>query len=156
MRTSRFIAWCTFFLILLLVGGIMASRSTYRVRCVWIIPSGYRGWVLVEQGNANCSPGKFTLTSVTFSIDSSGHGCYSTPLPKASEFLSFWELDSQGRRHELHFGRPGVGGQIWEYSDGSLAQEREFFYATEFFVGTEAEYHDALKTRPKWWLEHRP
>jgi hypothetical protein len=56
-------------------------------------------------------------------------------------------------------GSPGNGGQIWKFSNADEAAEGDksvFFYATEFFVGTEAEFQNSQATRPKWWLERRP
>jgi hypothetical protein len=86
-------------LIFLLVSlALLVGCGSYRVISAWEVPKGYRGWVLVEQSNPKCPPAKFTLTKVIFTVDSSGHGCVSTPLPKASELLTFWEVDSEGIR----------------------------------------------------------
>jgi hypothetical protein len=49
-------------------------------------------------------------------------------------------------------GSPGNGGQIWKFSNTDEAAEGDksvFFYATEFFVGTEAESQNSQATRPK-------
>ena len=147
----------TFYLsVLQLLSLIMLSAGcgSYRVISAWEVPKGYRGWVLVEQSNPKCPPAKFTLTKVIFTVDSSGHGCVSTPLPKSSELLTFWEVDSDGHKHELRMG-PGNGALIWQYEDAGASNEfvsiRE---ATQFFVGTEAEFNVAQKTRPKWWLQN--
>jgi len=130
---------------------LLSGCGTYRVRSVWEVPQGYRGWVLVERANPRCQPAQFTLTSVVFRVDSSGHGCTSTPLAKASQLLSFWEIDSLGRKHELP---SSPGGLIWGFSNAAASNEfvsiRE---ATEFFVGTEAEFDAAQQSRPKWWLQ---
>jgi hypothetical protein len=124
------------------------------VKSAWELPQGYRGWVLAEEANPKCPPAKFTFTTVVFNIDSTGHTCTSTALPKGPQFLTFWEIDSKGQRHELRTGSSGDGRQIWGFSDGQASNEfvriRE---ATEFFVGTEQEFHNAQQERPKWWLD---
>jgi hypothetical protein len=124
-----------------------------------VIPSGYKGWVFLERANPDCHAGTSTLTSVIFIIDSSGHGCTSTPLAQGPQILRFWKMDERGQKRKLHIGSSGKGGDIWHYTDGSMAQAGKFgkfLYVTEFFVGTEAEYQEGLKNRPKWWLERKP
>lgn len=149
----------TVLLVLALSLGLMVSCGSYRVMQDWELPSGYHGWVLVERANPKCPPAVLTFTSVTFKVDSSGHGCTSTPFLKRFQLLRFFELDSSGHRHELRMGSAGNSGQIWEFNNSEEAAEGDkspFFYATEFFVGTEAEFKVAQKTRPKWWLGRRP
>ena len=141
--------------LLILVVFLLLTEScgSYRLRSVWEVPNGYRGWVLIERANPRCKAAKLTFASVVFEIDSSGHGCTSTALPKASQFLIFWEGGTHGQGRELQSGYPGNGGQIWGFRDAEEGDEAgTFFTATEFFVGTEMEYRDAQKTRPKWWL----
>jgi hypothetical protein len=146
-------ATCLIFLSISLV--LSGGCGSYRVISAVEVPKGYRGWVLIEQSNPKCPPAKFTLTKVIFTVNSSGHGCVSTPLPKASELLTFWEVDSEGHKYELRMGSGSNGGLIWAYSDAAASNEfvsiRE---ATQFFVGTEAEFKVAEKTRPKWWLQN--
>lgn len=145
-------------LVLLLSVAYWRGCGSYRVRSDWELPQDFHGWVLVEQSNPNCPKARFTFATVIFSVDSSGRGCVSTPLPKAPQHLTFWEMDAQGRRkRELRWGAPGNGGEIWDFSDAQASNEfvsiREM---TEFFVGTEAEYNASLKDRPKWWLKNVP
>ena len=137
------------------LGFTVGSRS-YRVMEDWELPSGYRGWVLMERANPKCPPAALTFASVTFKVDFSGHGCTSTPFFKPPKYLRIFELDSSGHRHKLGMGSPGHGGQIWEFSNAAEGNESVFFYATEFFVGTEPEFQSSRQTRPKWWLGRRP
>jgi hypothetical protein len=133
--------------------GCMVSCRPYRFMQDWELPSGYHGWVLVERANPKCPSAVLTVTSVTFRVDSSGHGCTSTPIFEGPQYLRFFELDSLAHRHELHVGSPGKGGRIWEFVNGEETAEGDkspFFYATEFFVGTEAEFQNSQATRPKW------
>ena len=143
--------------ILVLFLASTVGCGTYRIAQDWELPTGYRGWVLVEWANPKCPSARVTLMSVIVKVDSSGHGCISTPVPKGSQFLRFYELDSSGNRHKLRMGYRG-NGQIWEYSNGDEASENELpsFYGTEFFVGSEAEWRSSQKTRPKWWLSITP
>lgn len=129
--------------------------GSYRIASVWEVPVTYHGWVLVERGNPRCPAPKLTVTSVIHRIDASGHGCFSDRLPKGPQFLSFWEVDPPLRRSELHFSA-GSGRRIWEFTEGEEGGESVFFVATQFFVGTEAEFREGSKNRPKWWLEHSP
>lgn len=149
------------FALLLVVLASMAygeGCGSYRVRSDWELPQGFHGWVLVEQSNPNCPKARFTFATVIFRVDASGRGCVSTPLPKAPQYATFWEIGAQGRRkRELRFGAPGNGGEIWDLSVAQASNEfvsiRE---ATQFFVGTEAQYNASLKDRPKWWLKNVP
>jgi hypothetical protein len=146
-----------FSIVLLLSFVLWKGCGSYRVKSAWELPQGYRGWVLVEEANPKCPPAKFTFTTVVFNIDSTGHACTSTRLSKGPQFLTFWEIDSKGQRHELHTGSSGDSRRILGFSDAQASNESvKIREATEFFVGTEAEYHTALKSRPKWWLERLP
>ena len=143
-------------LIFLVISLVLSGGcGSYRVISAVEVPKGYRGWVLVEQSNLKCPPAKFTLTKVIYTVNSSGRGCVSTPLPKEPELLTFWEVDSEGHKYELRMGSGSNDGLIWAYSDAAASNEflsiRE---ATQFFVGTEAEFKVAEKTRPKWWLQN--
>ena len=146
-----------FSFVLLLSFVLWKGCGSYRVKSAWELPQGYRGWVLVEEANPKCPPAKFTFTTVIFNIDATGHACTSTSLPKCPQFLTFWEIDSKGKRHELRTGSSGDRGQIWGFNDAQASNEfvkiRE---ATEFFVGTEQEFQNAEQTRPKWWLNPQP
>ncbi len=142
-----------FSFVLLLSLGLWKGCSSYRVKSAWELPQGYRGWVLVEEANPKCPPAKFTFTTVIFNIDSTGHACTSTSLPKSPQFLTFWEIDSKGQKHELRTGSPGGRGQIWGFNDAQASNELvKIREASEFFVGTEQEFQNAQQTRPKWWL----
>lgn len=75
-------------------------------------------------------------------------------LPLTSNGLNTYVFctDTSGHRHDLRMGSPGNGGQIWKFSNTDEAAEGDksvFFYATEFFVGTEAESQNSQATRPK-------
>jgi len=156
MRNARTKMLTLSLLLALLVGLALAKGcGSYRVTSVWELPASYHGWVLVELGNPKCPPAKLTLTSVVQKIDASGHGCFSNHLPKGPQFLSFWDVDPQSRRSKLPLS-PGSGRRIWEFSDGEEGRESVFFEATEFFVGTETEFREGSKNRPKWWLDHSP
>lgn len=144
----------TVLLLLALSLELVTGCGSYRVMVDFEIPSGYRGWVVVERANPKCPPAVLTLTSVVLKVDPSGHGCTSTPLPKGPQHMRFWELDSQGHKRELRLGYPGNGGQIWDYSSGGMTSSDESFparEAIEFFVGTEVEFQSGKETRPKWW-----
>jgi hypothetical protein len=130
----------------------MGACGSYRVMQIWELPKEYRGWVLVERANPKCRPAKLTFFTVVFEVDSSGHGCTSTPLPKGPEYLMFRQIDSKGGR--LRMGHPGKGGEIWAFSDAQASNEfMSIREATQFFVGSEEEFQIGAKTRPKWWLE---
>ncbi len=129
--------------------------GSYRLRAEWELPRGYHGWVFVERSNPGCPAARLTPTAAVFSVDSTGRGCSSTPLPKNSPFITFWEVDSHGYKRELKLGSPGDGGQIWGFGDYQASSAglpvRE---ATVFFVGTEKEFASCQGPPPRWWLEH--
>jgi hypothetical protein len=144
------------FLILMVSLGFTAGCGSYRATQDWELPSAYHGWVLVELANPKCPPAALTFTSVTLKVNSSGHGCTSTKIFDRPQYLRVFELDSLGHRLKLRMGSPGKGGQIWAFSTASEG-ESDFFYATEFFVGTETEYQSSSRqTRPEWWVGRRP
>jgi hypothetical protein len=144
-------------LIVVLSFGLTVGCGSYRVIQDWVVPSEYHGWVLVERANPKCPPALLTFTTNTFKVDLSGHGCTSTQIFKGPQYLRVFQLDSTGVRHELRIGSPGNGGQIWQFSNAAEGNESgNFFYATEFFVGTEAEFRSSQTTRPKWWLGRTP
>ena len=141
-------------LILVFSLRLVVGCGSYRAMEDFEIPSGYRGWVVVERANPNCPPALITFASVVLKVDPSGHGCASTPLPKGPQHMRFWELDLQGHKRELRLGYPGNGGQIWDYSSGGTSSSDETLpsrEAIEFFVGTEVEFQSSKETRPKWW-----
>ena len=106
VAAARFDMWWTrtkalaLSLACLLLLVLSAGCGSYRVMSAWELPQGYRGWVLVERSNPKCPRARLTSTMVVFSVNSSGHGCTSTPLAKGLQRLTFWEIDSQGRRQE--------------------------------------------------------
>src|SRR5260370_5145847 len=149
-RTKMLVPRLLAFLLLI---ALARGCGSYRFTSVWEVPVSYHGWVLVEQGMSKCPPAKLTLTSVVHRIDASGHGCVSNHLPRGPQYLSFWDVDPQGRKNKLQLSA-GNGRRIWAFTEGEEAHESVFFEATQFFVGTEAEFREGSKNRPRWWLEH--
>jgi hypothetical protein len=143
IRLIALVATGTVLLLLALSLELVVGCGSYRVKEDFEIPSGYRGWVVIERANPKCRPAVLTFTSVVLKVDPSGHGCASTPLPKGPQHMRFGDLDSQGHKRELRLGYPGNGGQIWDYSSGGMSSSDESLpvrEVNEFFVGTEIEY----------------
>ncbi len=130
-------------ILVLSLGLTEAECGSYRVMQDWELPRQYHGWVLMERANRKCPPAVSTFSSVTLKVNSAGQGCTSTPIFKRPQYVRVFEMDSLGHRHELRMGSPGNGGQIWGFSNAAEGNESVFFYATEFFVGTEAEYQSS-------------
>ena len=115
---KKFLIGGAFVVVLALAAGVGEHYSSYRPICLWLIPSSYRGWVLVERGNPSCRAAKLTLTKVIFVVDASGRDCFSTPLPGGPQPLSFRQIDPDGKTHGLELETPGPGVQVWGYEAG--------------------------------------
>jgi uncharacterized protein DUF6843 len=124
------------FLALLLV-ILFAGCEKTRTACIYEIPEGLTGWVLIEYGRTNCPPlikrdGKFV-----FQIGADGRLCTSSqPEYGRAKDLYYYVGKS---RTEIRATGWGGGRLIWA---GSIAgtQGAQTTHET-FFVGTEAQFN---------------
>jgi hypothetical protein len=114
-----------------------------RTACVYEIPEGYTGWVLIEFGRTNCQPLAERDGKRVFEIGHDGRFCTSSALE------SGWAKDAYfyvGRsRTAIPSTVSGGGGLIWGGSTGITqtgSVERTY---ESFFVGTEGQFAHADK-----------
>lgn len=122
---------------LILVLALSGCRKA-RTACVFEIPEGFTGWVLIEFGRTNCPPLGKRDGQIVFQIGSDGRCCTSSAL----EFG--WAKDSYvyvGKsRNQIPSTVPGGGGLVWGGGTGSVqTKSAEKTYET-FFVGTEQQF----------------
>jgi hypothetical protein len=120
---------------------VFAGCEKARTPCVYEIPEGFTGWVLIEFDKTNCPPLSKKDGNLVFQIGSDGRCC-------ASSALGFgWAKDAYfyvGKsRSEIPSTVPGGGGLIWGGGTGSVqTKSAEKTYET-FFVGTEQQFSHA-------------
>jgi hypothetical protein len=131
--------------LVLVIAGCKQARSP----CVFEIPEGFTGWVLIEFGLTNCPPLLKRDGKLVFPIGRDGHFC----TRSAPEFG--WAKDahfSVGKSHtEIHSTGWGGGGLIWGGSNGNVQETgRADKTYMNFFVGTEGQFTNAnQRPRPK-------
>ena len=107
-----------------------------RTPCVYEIPEGYRGWVLIQYSKTTCPPIAERDGKLVFPIPSKGYLCTSTP------FETGWARDEfifvGTSRVPIEATAPGAGGLIWRGSNGSCGYTGgPKVVMSQFYVGTE-------------------
>lgn len=129
--------------LLLALGFVLAFAGCEKARtpCVYEIPEGFTGWVLIEFGRTNCPPLSKRDGKVVFQIGSDGRCCTSSAL----EFG--WAKDTYvyvGKsRAEIPSTVSGGGGLIWGGGTGSVQTKSVEKTYANFFVGTEQQFTNA-------------
>lgn len=96
------------------------------------IPSGFKGWFIVQFENQSCPPLRSQGMFLVVSVPDSGRVCTSTHHANGLVYYQFYRVSSDGRRQRLRWndhGKPGT--QVWliGYDLGSKSEEN--------FVGDE-------------------
>jgi hypothetical protein len=132
-------------LILLSIFCLSACQKT-RTPCIYEIPAGYTGWVIIEFEcpDANAIPQK--NGNLFFRIEASGR--LRTSSKQEYGWASDRYFDSTGLKMKQTSW--GEGGMIWAGSTGSSqkANGRIHYYQT-FFVGSEDAYRKSIKNLPE-------
>lgn len=126
----------------LLLTSVLISLMSCEIRrtpCVYQIPDGYVGWVLIEYGQSNYPAIPIIDEKKVFQIGTNG------VLITSSHFEEGWATDNyfySGNKHQrLAMTESGRGGRIWGASTGySQVQGQKGIEYQKFFVGDENQY----------------
>ena len=114
-----------------------------RTACVYEIPEGFTGWILIEFGRTNCPPLMKRDGKLVFEIGRDGRLCTSSPLQYGWAKVEYFYVGKA--RIAIPCTVSGGGGLIWGSSTGSTQTgnvERKF---ESFFVGPEDQFTQADK-----------
>ena len=118
-----------------------------RTACVYEIPEGFTGWVLIEFGRTNCPPLVKRDGKLIFEIGRDGRLCTSSALEYGWAKDAYFYVGKS--RTMIPSTVSGGGGFIWGGSTGSTqtgSVERTY---ESFFVGTEDQFtHAAERPTP--------
>lgn len=131
------------FLITGLAAILLASCGETRSRSIFEIPEGYKGWVEVRFGRAECPTVLEGAAGRVFRIPRSGVLCTSS-LRDTGVARDEYFYVGDGRKVIKESGW-GEGGLIWGgvYAGRGGVGSKEPADTLRFFVGTEAEYKRA-------------
>ena len=118
---------------------VLVACTKARTSCVYEIPEGFTGWVLIEFSKTNCTPLAKKEGKLVFQIGSDGRFCTSTALESGWAKDAYYYIGKS--RTKIQSTGWGGGGMIWGGSTGSVQQpgNMEKTYAN-FFVGTEEQF----------------
>jgi hypothetical protein len=135
----------TIFLCLLCFFGCSKQRSA----CLYEIPEGFTGWVLIEFGRSNCPPLSTKHGKSVVPIGSNGRYCTSSDLEDGWAKDTYFFVGKS--RSEIQATGWGGGGLIWGGSTGREQQQGKPDTVYEnFFVGTEDQFnHAGEQPRPE-------
>ena len=114
----------------------------YRTACVYEIPEGFHGWVLIEFENRSCPALPIRDGKLVFSVSAQGSLCASSKLEQG------WATDEYFFVGQVRTPIPntgwGGGGLIWGSSNGWCQVTGKVPHVFEsFFVGTETQFRAA-------------
>lgn len=136
---------------LLSVVALAAMFScSWRTPCVYEIPKGYTGWVLIEFARPDAPPLPKEHGKLLFRIGKDGRMTTSSEPKYGWAKDQFFYVDETGTKTVLKETGWGGGGQIWGASIGSVVKSGQKPLLHErFFVGSEAEFKRASDDKPK-------
>ena len=114
-----------------------------RTACVYEIPEGFTGWVLIEFGRTNCPPLVKRDGKVVFEIGRDGRFCTSSALEYGWAKDTFFYVGKS--RTEIPGTVSGGGGLIWGGATGSTRMGSVERTYANFFVGTEQQFTNAAE-----------
>lgn len=127
---------------------VFAGCKKARTPCVYEIPEGFTGWVLIEYGRTNCLPLVKRDGKLVFQICGDGRCCTSSALEFGWAKDGYFYVGTS--RTEIPSTMSGGGGLIWGGGTGSVQTGSvERAYMT-FYVGTEEQFaHADQQPRPE-------
>jgi hypothetical protein len=141
--TSFAVLWrCVSGVLALLSVIVLPACGHARTPCVYEIPSGYTGWVLIEFERPDAPPLPKRDGKLIFHVGGDGHMATSSKCEFGWSHDEYFYVGTTPI--ELERTAWGGGGQIWAGSNGSTqtAGQRPRTYET-FFVGSEAAFKNA-------------
>jgi hypothetical protein len=122
---------------------VLSGCQQKRTACIFEIPEGFTGWVLIEFGRTNCPPLAKRDGKLIFEIGHDGRLCTSS----AQEFG--WAKDAYFYVGKSRTAIPGTvsggGGLIWGGSTGSTQTGSVERVYESFFIGTEDQFTHAAE-----------
>ena len=112
-----------------------------RTACVYEIPEGFTGWVLIEFGNSNCPPLEKRNGELIFKVGSDGRFCTSSRLEYGWAKDAYFYVGKS--RTAIQSTVSGGSGLIWGGSTGSVQAGSVEKKYEKFFVGTEQQFTNA-------------
>src|SRR5262249_48000393 len=113
-----------------------------RTACVYKIPEGYRGWVLIEYGNTNCPPLPKLNGKRIVRIGKDARLCTGSAPEFGRATDEYYYIGKSETK--LPVTGLGEGGLIWGGAIGNTAVKGRVTESHErFFVGTEQEFYKA-------------
>lgn len=123
------------------IAVLLTSCETTRRPCVYRIPEGFTGWVLIEFDQTNSPPLRENGGKLIFDIGRDGR------LYTSSGLETGWARDEyyiDNGSKKLSVSNWGGGGMIWGSSTGlSQVQGARGISYENFFVGTEEQFQKA-------------
>lgn len=117
---------------------------------LWLLPStpplryefaeAFRGWVVIQYGDARCPSLSTEDGYLTFKIPNSGCLCTATPLPEGSRKTEFTYIHSDGHRTQIPHKYGDPSSQIFEQVTNTKTFVREYF-----FVGPIQAHRESMK-----------
>ena len=127
--------------VLAIAAALMGCEKP-RTPCVYEIPEGFTGWVLIDYGRSDCPPIAVKDGRLVFRLGKDGRFCTSSTLQLGVAKDEYYYVGNS--RRELPVTGWGGGGLIWGGSTGSVQTPglKEKTYEN-FFVGTEQQFKQA-------------
>jgi len=120
------------------------------------LPSGLRGWVVIQHDDPSCPSIESRGLYVVISVPASGHACTSSPtMLTGSRFVRYEYVSPDGTRTRIPKSGWGGGGEIWA-GHTILPGTGVSFKREAFFVGTEAELQKSWAAQPSLQDEDQP
>jgi hypothetical protein len=122
----------------------ITSCEKARTPCVYEVPEGFTGWVLIENNRNDCPPLPTENGKLIFKIGKDGRLCTSSTMEVGWAKDEYYYVGNS--RTVIPDTAPGKGGFIWGGANGSVqtAGQKEKTFEI-FFVGTEDQFNHAPK-----------
>ena len=132
------LAWLLAFMVVLIID---AGGLSFPIR--YELPSGYRGWVVLQTESPNCPPMRWMRLYRSVQLDNTGYGCTSSKYPNGWHWERLVYVERGGRQVEIPIDGSRNDVQILA---GSFSDQTK---KAKFFVGTEDDLQHSWRLRPK-------
>jgi hypothetical protein len=124
----------------LLLAMTFAGCAKRRMPCVYEIPEGFTGWILVEFERTDCPPLPQRNGKLLLAIDKNGRLCTSSKIEEGWAKDEYYYVGAS--RRALPATAPG--GLVWSGAVGrsGVPGQKPRVYET-LFIGTEQQFKDA-------------
>ncbi len=128
------------FLLAIVCAIVITGCEQARTPCVYEVPEGFTGWVLIEYENTNYPPLPKESGKLIFKIGKDGRFFTSSKMQEGGAKDEYYYVGNS--RTPIPETISGKGGLIWGEGNGMTqkAGQKEIIYG-EFFVGTEDQFN---------------